>query len=130
MTALENVEAPLYIGPRRAKARSIACQMLGEVGLGDRLDHLPRQLSGGEQQRAAIARALVNQPGLLLADEPTGNLDSATSRQVLALLSQLRQQHHLTIIMVTHNPVVAAYADRQLYLVDGRLAQPEQAGEQ
>ena len=129
MTALENVEAPLYIGPRRGKARSIACQMLGEVGLGERLDHLPGQLSGGEQQRVAIARALVNQPGLLLADEPTGNLDSAASRQVLALLSQLRQQHHLTIVMVTHNPVVAAYADRQIHLVDGKLDQPGTAEE-
>ncbi len=129
LTALENVEAPLYIGPQRWKARGIACRMLGEVGLADRLDHLPRQLSGGEQQRVAIARALVNQPRILLADEPTGNLDSATSRQVLALIGQLRRQYQLTVIMVTHDQNVAEYADRQLHVVDGQLAQPALEGE-
>ena len=124
LTALENVEAPLYIGPRRAQAKALACQMLGEVGLGDRLDHLPNQLSGGEQQRVAIARALVNHPRVLLADEPTGNLDSATSRQVLTILASLREQFGLTILMVTHEAQVAAYAGRRLHLVDGRLTDP------
>ena len=124
MTALENVEAPLYINPRRFKARALACQMLAEVGLADRLDHLPSQLSGGEQQRVAIARALVNQPRILLADEPTGNLDTATSHQVLTLIGQLRRTYHLTVIMVTHDPNVAVYASRQLRVVDGRLVDP------
>jgi predicted ABC-type transport system involved in lysophospholipase L1 biosynthesis ATPase subunit len=95
--------------------------MLGEVGLADRLDHLPHQLSGGEQQRVAIARALACGPSVLLADEPTGNLDSTTSKQVLGLLRQLHQQMGLTVLMVTHDPRVAAYATRQLHIVDGQL---------
>jgi putative ABC transport system ATP-binding protein len=122
LTAQENVEAPLYIGPRRREARALAQTMLARVGLEPRGGHLPHQLSGGEQQRVAIARALVAGPRLLLADEPTGNLDSAASRQVLALLAQLREQLGLTIIMVTHEPQVAALADRRLHLVDGQLA--------
>ena len=121
MTAQENVEAPLYIGPRRRQAQALARQMLEQVGLGDRLHHLPHQLSGGEQQRVAIARALVNGPALLLADEPTGNLDSAAGRQVLALIAELRRQMGLTVIVVTHDSQVAAYAGRRLQLVDGRL---------
>jgi putative ABC transport system ATP-binding protein len=121
MTALENVEAPLYISPLRKQATGLACRMLGEVGLADRLDHLPYQLSGGEQQRVAIARALVCGPRLLLADEPTGNLDTATSKQVLNLIRQLREELDLTILMVTHDPQVASYADRRLHIVDGQL---------
>ncbi len=121
LTAQENVEAPLYIGPHRGQAGKMARQMLEQVGLEERLHHLPYQLSGGEQQRVAIARALVNGPILLLADEPTGNLDSATSKQVLSLIRLLRQQLGLTIIMVTHDPQVASYADRRLHLVDGQL---------
>jgi putative ABC transport system ATP-binding protein len=124
LTAQENVEAPLYIGPRRREARRLAAEMLAEVGLAERRHHLPHQLSGGEQQRVAIARALVGGPRLLLADEPTGNLDSAASRQVLALIRQLRAQLGLTVVMVTHEDHVAAYADRRLHLVDGQLAQP------
>ncbi|RPI21220.1 MAG: ABC transporter ATP-binding protein, partial [Chloroflexota bacterium] len=124
MTAQENVEAPLYIGPHRRQAAALARQMLEQVGLGERLHHLPHQLSGGEQQRVAIARALVAGPQLLLADEPTGNLDSATSKQVLGLIRLLRQQLGLTVIMVTHDPQVASYADRRLHLVDGQLEQP------
>lgn len=121
MTALENVEVPLYIGPHRRQARTLARQMLEQVALGERMDHLPHQLSGGEQQRVAIARALVTGPDLLLADEPTGNLDSATSKQVLGLIRLLRNQLGLTVIMVTHDAQVASYADRRLHLVDGQL---------
>lgn len=128
MTALENVEAPLYIHPQRRRARSMAVNMLGEVGLAERLDHFPHQLSGGEQQRVAIARALVCGPEILLADEPTGNLDSATSKQVLDLIHQLRDQLSLTVIMVTHDPAVAARASRQMHIVDGRLVGAEQPG--
>jgi putative ABC transport system ATP-binding protein len=121
MTALENVEAPLYIHPHRRHARSIASQMLEQVGLGERMNHFPHQLSGGEQQRVAIARALVCGPKILLADEPTGNLDTATSKQVLDLLDQLRSQLGLTVIMVTHDTSIAARADQRLHIVDGRL---------
>ncbi len=121
LTALENVAAPLYIGPHKRDARKLARDMLEHVGLGDRLNHLPHQLSGGEQQRVAIARALVTGPRLLLADEPTGNLDSATSAQVLTLIGQLRAELGLTVVMVTHDPRVAGYADRQLHLSDGQL---------
>lgn len=125
MTALENVEAPLYIHPQRRRARSMAVNMLEQVGLGGRMDHFPHQLSGGEQQRVAIARALICGPEILLADEPTGNLDTATSKQVLDLIRHLRNQLGLTVIMVTHDPVVAARADRRLHIVDGRLVDPQ-----
>jgi putative ABC transport system ATP-binding protein len=125
LTALENVEAPLYIHPQRRHARSMATQMLEKVGLGERMRHFPHQLSGGEQQRVAIARALACGPEILLADEPTGNLDSATSKQVLELLRHLRNQLGLTIIMVTHDPAVATCADRRLHMVDGRIVEPE-----
>ena len=121
MTALENVEAPLYIHPERRHARSMAANMLEQVGLGERMDHFPHQLSGGEQQRVAIARALACGPEILLVDEPTGNLDTATSKQVLDLLRQLRIQLGLTVIMVTHDLAIAARADRRLHIVDGRL---------
>jgi putative ABC transport system ATP-binding protein len=122
MTALENVEAPMYIHPKWRGANHLALEMLRLVGLSDRCHHLPYQLSGGEQQRVAIARALVTGPRVLLADEPTGNLDSTTSKQVLTLLQQLRTSMGLTIIMVTHDPTVAACADRCLHIMDGRLA--------
>jgi putative ABC transport system ATP-binding protein len=122
MTAQENVEAPLYINPKWRQSQTLALKMLAEVGLTDRSRHLPNQMSGGEQQRVAIARALVTGPRLLLADEPTGNLDSANSKQVMMLLQQLRKKLGLTIIMVTHDPTVAAYADRCLHILDGRLA--------
>ncbi|MFW6097380.1 MAG: ABC transporter ATP-binding protein [Chloroflexota bacterium] len=121
MTAQQNVEVPLYIGPRRYKARALAKRMLEMVGLGDRLHHLPGQLSGGQQQRVAIARALVNQPRILLADEPTGNLDSGTSEQVMDLIERLQQQLELTVVMVTHDPLIASRADKVLQLVDGRF---------
>jgi putative ABC transport system ATP-binding protein len=129
LTAQENVEAPLYVNPRHKQARELARKMLELVGLEERSQHLPNQLSGGEQQRVAIARALVCEPGLLLADEPTGNLDSSTSRQVLGLIRLLRSQLDLTVVMVTHNPQVADYADRRLHIVDGRLANDNRTNE-
>jgi putative ABC transport system ATP-binding protein len=125
LTALENVEAPLYIHPNGRRARSLAEGMLGLVGLGERIHHFPHQLSGGEQQRVAMARALVCGPDLLLADEPTGNLDTAASKQVLDLLQRLRSQLGLTVILVTHDAGIAARADRRLHMVDGRLVSPE-----
>ena len=128
LTALENVEAPLYIHPQRGKARALASDMLAMVGLSDRLKHFPHQLSGGEQQRVAIARALVCSPRLLIADEPTGNLDTGTSTQVLDLLQQLRSHLGLTVVMATHDPAIAARADQRLHLVDGRFVEaPVQA---
>ena len=125
MTALENVEAPMYIHPNRKDAHYLATEMLRQVGMSDRLHHLPHQLSGGEQQRVAIARALVTRPQVLLADEPTGNLDSATSKQVLQIIQEMRSRLKLTVIMVTHDPSVAAYADRCLHIMDGKIAEPE-----
>ncbi len=121
MTALENVEAPVYIHPQRLNARALAVKILGQVGLGERMGHFPHQLSGGEQQRVAIARALVCGPEILLADEPTGNLDTATSKQVLDLIRQLRNQLGLTVVMVTHDPAIAGRADARLHIVDGRI---------
>jgi putative ABC transport system ATP-binding protein len=125
MTALENVEAPLYIHPQRRRAHTMAASMLEQVGLGARMSHFPHQLSGGEQQRVAIARALVCGPKILLADEPTGNLDTATSHQVLELLRHMRNQLGLTVIIVTHDLAIAARADRRLHIVDGCLVDAE-----
>lgn len=122
LTAQENVEAPLYVGPYRREARKRARAMLERVGLADRLSHRPHQLSGGQQQRVAIARALVTEPTLLLADEPTGNLDTKTGSQILNLFAELRAELGLTIIVVTHDAAVAARADRIIHLVDGRIA--------
>jgi putative ABC transport system ATP-binding protein len=122
MTALENVALPLTIaGWGRRPARVRAAQTLERVGLGPRLHHRPQQLSGGEQQRVAIARALVIDPLILLADEPTGNLDSATGAQVMALLRGLAGQRRHTILLVTHDPAQAAAADRVVVLHDGRV---------
>jgi ABC-type lipoprotein export system ATPase subunit len=121
-TALENVMAPLLYNadcPRGERA-SRATALLSKVGLGDRLDHRPNQLSGGQQQRVAIARALVNRPPILLCDEPTGNLDTRTSREVMALFRELNQQDGLTVILVTHDLEVARKADRAIVLVDGQ----------
>jgi putative ABC transport system ATP-binding protein len=122
LTAAENVEFPLLLGnvpqaERHARAR----ELLGLVGLAHKADHLPEELSGGEQQRVGIARALANRPQLLLADEPTGNLDSATAADVMAALIALTRAQGLTLVMVTHDPEVAAHADRILYLRDGHL---------
>ena len=121
LTALENVELPLYISKSAQNARQLAQNMLELVGLSDRMSHHPYQLSGGQQQRVAIARALVTSPSVLLADEPTGNLDTQTGAQILELISELRSKLGLTALIVTHNSDVTAYADRTLHLVDGQL---------
>ncbi len=122
LTAQENVEAPLYVGPHRREASKRARAMLERVGLADRLGHRPHQLSGGQQQRVAIARALVTEPAVVVADEPTGNLDAATSAAVLDLFAALRRDLGLTLFVVTHDPDVADRADRVIHLVDGRVA--------
>ncbi len=125
LTALENVEAKLApAGVTDADLRSRSLALLAEVGLRDRADHLPGQLSGGEQQRVAIARALATEPRVVLADEPTGNLDSATGAEIIELLTRLSQEHGQTIVLVTHDPDVAAKAQRVLRMQDGRLASP------
>lgn len=120
-SALANVELPLvYAGVPPRQRRERAREVLGAVGLCDRVDHLPTQLSGGQQQRVAIARALVNAPALILADEPTGGLDSRTGSEIMALFGRLNAQG-ITIVIVTHEPEVAAYARRLIQLRDGRL---------
>jgi putative ABC transport system ATP-binding protein len=125
-TARENVMLPMEL-LARADARSRAEDLLAAVGLGERGHHYPSQLSGGEQQRVALARAFAPQPTLLLADEPTGNLDGATGRMVLDLLVSLRADEGATLVLVTHDPAVAARADRRIHLHDGRIAHEERA---
>ena len=122
-TAVENVEVPLLYNPKlaRSERRQRAIAMLERVGLGDRLDHGPNQLSGGQQQRVAIARALVNQPAILLCDEPTGNLDTRTSREIMTLFRQLNESEGLTVILVTHDLEIARRAKRALVLIDGEV---------
>jgi putative ABC transport system ATP-binding protein len=128
-TALENVELPLlYAGHSARDRRARARARLGAVGLADREAHHPSQLSGGQQQRVAIARALVNDPAVILADEPTGNLDTRTSVEVLALLQRLNREG-LTIVLVTHELEIAAYASRGLTFRDGRLKSDEHAAQ-
>jgi putative ABC transport system ATP-binding protein len=121
-SAVENVETPLiYAGVAKAERRRRAIDMLQRLGLAERLYHLPNQLSGGQQQRVAIARALVTRPSLLLADEPTGNMDTTTSAELLTLLAKLNQEDGLTIALITHEADVAAKAQRKVTLIDGRL---------
>jgi lipoprotein-releasing system ATP-binding protein len=128
LTALENVLSPMmirygtlaYLAQRRTLRRQ-AAELLERVGLDHRLDHKPSELSGGEMQRAAIARSLAGNPDVLLADEPTGNLDAATGREVLHLLRDLNRERGLTMMMVTHDPLVAQQADRTLRLSEGRI---------
>lgn len=121
LTARENVELPLvYAGVPPRQRRELAHEMLGRVGLAERMSHLPAQLSGGQQQRVAIARALVNRPRLILADEPTGALDSATGRDILALLRQVNAEG-TALVVVTHDPAVARMMDRCIHLRDGRV---------
>jgi putative ABC transport system ATP-binding protein len=119
LTAFENILVPMEIAGRRdavARARTL----IAEVGLSDRGHHYPSQLSGGEQQRVAIARALANDPPIVLADEPTGNLDSTTGRYILDLLLNVRRSRKTTLVLVTHDPAIAALADTRLTLRDGR----------
>src|SRR5262249_36957565 len=124
-SALENVELPLlYVPAARsspAERRKRAAKALAAVGLGDRADHHPNQLSGGQQQRVAIARALLNDPAILLADEPTGNLDSETSVEVMDIFQRLNEERGLTIVLITHEPQVAEYASRIVRFRDGRV---------
>jgi putative ABC transport system ATP-binding protein len=119
-SAVENVELPMmYNGFAGKQRHARALEVLSLVGLEQRVDHLPNQLSGGQQQRVAIARALVNQPSLILADEPTGNLDSATSGEIMALFQRLKREQNITIVLVTHESDIAAYAERQILFRDG-----------
>jgi putative ABC transport system ATP-binding protein len=121
-SAIENVELPLlYAGLGRAERRRRAAKALERVGLGDRLDHTPNRLSGGQQQRVAIARALVSEPKVILADEPTGNLDSRTSLEVMALFQELGRSG-ITIVLVTHEPDIATFVGRVVVVRDGHLA--------
>ncbi len=121
-SALENVETPLiYAGVGKSERRQRAREALQRMGLGERLHHLPNQLSGGQAQRVAIARALVTHPSLLLADEPTGNVDTTTSAEIMTLLDELNRQDGLTIVLITHEQKVAEHAQRRLFLRDGRL---------
>jgi putative ABC transport system ATP-binding protein len=121
-TALENVELPLvYASVPVAEQRERAQAVLEAVGLGGRESHLPSQLSGGQQQRVAIARALVNRPSLLLADEPTGNLDTEMSAEIMELVGRLHRDEGMTIVLVTHEPDIAEYADRRITFRDGQI---------
>ncbi|RYZ08440.1 MAG: ABC transporter ATP-binding protein [Myxococcales bacterium] len=130
-SALENVELPLvYRRVARAEREERAIRALTLVGLEDRLDHAPSQLSGGQQQRVAIARALVTEPEILMADEPTGNLDSARTEEVMRLLQQLNRERGITIVMVTHEPDVAAFAKRNLIFKDGRILSDKLVGQE
>ncbi len=125
-TALENTELPLlYSDTPGKKAKEMAYQALAEVGLKGRELHLTNQLSGGEQQRVAIARSLINNPPLVLADEPTGNLDTKTGNEIMDIFQKLNQEKKITIILVTHDPEVAEYAQRRIYLRDGQIIKEE-----
>jgi putative ABC transport system ATP-binding protein len=127
MSALENVAVPLELaGVRDAFAR--ATERLAEVGLSARAEHYPGQLSGGEQQRVALARALSNRPQLLLADEPTGNLDRETGREIVELLFRVQRERAMTLLLITHETPLAERCDRQLHMADGRLSEPAATG--
>lgn len=127
-TALENVSLPLhYAGVERKEALGRARQLLERVGLSDRLDHLPSQLSGGQRQRVAIARSLASRPKVLLADEPTGALDTRTGTEIMNLLLRIQSEDGLTIVLVTHDPKVGQIAQREIVLVDGVVVEPELA---
>jgi putative ABC transport system ATP-binding protein len=126
LSAVENVALPLmFVGVPEGERLARAKDLLIRVGLQDRLNHRPTQLSGGEQQRVAIARALVGEPAIILADEPTGNIDSTTGREILTLLRQLNRDQGVTLLLVTHDQEAAAYADRVIQLRDGQLAEGE-----
>jgi putative ABC transport system ATP-binding protein len=128
MTALENVALPLmFVGVPERQRLDCAAELLGRVGLGDRLEHRPSQLSGGEQQRVAIARALVGRPAIILADEPTGNLDSTTGSEIMALLRHLNREQGVTLLLVTHDAEAASFADRIIRLRDGQIVSADLA---
>ncbi len=129
LSALENVELALHLsGLNEGETRALASQALAEVGLGDLLDRRPNQLSGGQQQRVAIARALVKKPKLVIADEPTANLDSKTGNQVLDLMAKLNEEHDATFLFSTHDPMVMERAQRVVKILDGRLVGDEKRG--
>jgi len=122
LTARENVETPMqFRGKSRAERRERASALLARVGLGDRADHKPSELSGGEQQRVAIARALANDPAIVLLDEPTGDLDSATGKEILGLLTKLNREEKVTLMVATHDAAVAAICSRVVKLRDGKI---------
>jgi putative ABC transport system ATP-binding protein len=126
MTALQNVEFPMVFASVAPKARrERAAALLERVGLGDRMAHKPTELSGGQQQRVAVARALVNDPAIILADEPTGNLDTTTGGEIMALLSRLNREEGRTIVVVSHDEAVTQYTTSTLHLLDGRLLEQE-----
>lgn len=129
LTAQENVEVPLYVGRHKGSPSQRARELLDLVGLSHRLAHRPNQLSGGEQQRVAIARSLATDPALIIADEPTGNLDAKNGENVLKLIASLREQTGKTFIIATHDPIVAARADRTIRLIDGQIASPDEGHE-
>jgi putative ABC transport system ATP-binding protein len=127
MTALENVALPMVLkGASRRESDTRAAEVLDQVGLGHRLHHLPGQLSGGQQQRVAIARALVNKPSVILADEPTGNLDSKTGEEVIDLLARLQHERNVTIITATHDVKMLTISDRIAWIRDGKLDRLEE----
>ena len=128
-SAVENVELPLvYRATPAAERRERAMKALEKVGLKGREHHNPGELSGGQQQRVAIARAIVTEPSVLLADEPTGNLDSVRSREIMELLCEFNKSHGITVVMVTHEPEMAAYAGRMIHFLDGRVVSDETNG--
>jgi putative ABC transport system ATP-binding protein len=133
-TALQNVELPLvYAGGKNRRERAVAA--LQRVGLGDRLHHRPNELSGGQQQRVAIARALINDPAIILADEPTGNLDSKSGAEIMGIFQELNERNGITVVFVTHEPDIAEHTKRIIRLMDGRIVEdapvlhPRRAGE-
>jgi ABC-type lipoprotein export system ATPase subunit len=129
-SAVENVELPLiYRGMRQSERRPLAMQALERVGIAGRALHTPGELSGGQQQRVAIARAIVTEPMVLLADEPTGNLDTRTSHEIMELLVDLNRSQKITIVMVTHEPDMVVYADRVIHFLDGKIESDSQTQE-